>query len=234
MVISSERGDRVADGHDDPRVEANTRLTTTTGAVLFVLLAAEGVTLLSVGSLLSWHAFIGVMLIPIAGLKLATTGRRFVAYYRGDPAFRRKGPPHPILRILGPFVSLLTILLLASGTVLVVGGRAYDNPWRTIHTITFYVWLAAMTVHVLGHILETVRIAPLDWTPRASRVGSGAYRRTVLVAVIVVGVAGGLLVQTKVRSWHHGQRRDRFRAVQVSPSRPGTQHHPATAPTQPH
>ena len=199
---------------DDTRVEGNTRLTAATGAVLFVLLVAEGVTLLSVGSMLSWHAFIGVMLIPLALLKLASTGRRFTGYYTGDPAFVHKGPPHPILRVLGPFVSLLTVLLLASGTILIIGGRAYNNPWRTIHTITFYVWFAAMTVHVLRHIIETVRIAPLDYT-RATPLRRAGVRRSILAGAIVIGLVGGLLIQTKVQSWHH-HRHDQFHASRIS------------------
>ena len=51
---------------DDERVEANTRLTAATGAVLFVVLAAEGATILRVNQLMSWHAFLGVLLIPLA------------------------------------------------------------------------------------------------------------------------------------------------------------------------
>lgn len=84
---SHTRG-RAADG-----VEANARLTGSTAAVLFVLLAAEGVTILRVRPLLSWHVFIGMLLVPPVALKIGTTSYRFVRYYRGSPAYRRKGPP---------------------------------------------------------------------------------------------------------------------------------------------
>ncbi len=184
---------------DDPRVEGNTRLTAATGAVLLGILAAEGVTILSVQSLLSWHAFLGVMLIPIVVVKLVSTSRRFVAYYRGDPAFVRKGPPHPILRILGPFVSLLTIVVLASGVVLIVQGQR--GGWYTVHKASFILWFGAMTVHVLGHVIETVRIAPLDWT-RAAPLRRAGVRRGVLAFAVALGVAGGVLIQSSVRSWH--------------------------------
>ncbi len=193
---------------DDPRVEGNTRLTAATGAVLFVILAAEGVTILSVQRLLTWHAFLGVMLIPLAGLKIASTVRRFVAYYRGDAAFVRKGPPHPILRVLGPVVSLLTIVVLLSGVILIVNGRS--GTWLTVHKASFILWFGAMTVHVLGHIVETVRIAPLDWT-RARGVPRAGVRRAALVGAIVLGIAGGFLIQSSVRSWHHD---DKHRAAQ--------------------
>src|SRR5689334_18557699 len=115
----------------DARVEGNSRLTSATGAVLFVLLAVEGVTILSTRSLLTWHAFFGVMLIPLVALKLFSTAVRFLAYYRGDAAYVAKGPPHIVLRVLGPFVSLLTVIVLASGVILIVDGQR--NAWFTVH-----------------------------------------------------------------------------------------------------
>ena len=54
-------------------------------AVLLVLLAAEGVTILRVHQLLSPHVFIGVVLIPPVLLKVASTTRRFARYYAGAP-----------------------------------------------------------------------------------------------------------------------------------------------------
>ena len=79
----------------DAGVESNARLTGSTAAVLLVLLAAEGVTVLRVGALLTPHVFIGMLLIPPVLLKIGSTGWRFVRYYRGSPAYRRKGPPPP-------------------------------------------------------------------------------------------------------------------------------------------
>src|SRR6516162_11181634 len=92
-----------ATAHDDTAsgVEANARLTGSTAAVLLVLLAAEGVTVLSVHSLLTPHVFIGMLLVPPVLLKVGSTGWRFVRYYRGSGAYRRKGPPPLLLRLLG-------------------------------------------------------------------------------------------------------------------------------------
>ena len=53
--------------------DGNERLTGSAGATLLVLLAAEGLTVLSLGSLLSLHVFLGVMLIPPVALKIAST-----------------------------------------------------------------------------------------------------------------------------------------------------------------
>ena len=62
----------------DPGVESNARLTAATGAVLLVLLAAEGLTLVSLDRFLRWHELIGVLVLPPIVLKLGATGYRFV------------------------------------------------------------------------------------------------------------------------------------------------------------
>ena len=51
----------------------NEQLTSAVASVILVLLAAEGATLLNLRSLLTVHAFVGVPLIPIVVLKLAST-----------------------------------------------------------------------------------------------------------------------------------------------------------------
>ena len=58
--------------------EGNARLTGMTGAVLILLLAAEGATILRIRGLISVHIFFGMLLIPPVLLKLASTGYRFV------------------------------------------------------------------------------------------------------------------------------------------------------------
>jgi hypothetical protein len=70
-----------AERRADAGVAANARLTATNAAVLLVLLAAEGVTILRVRALLTPHVFIGMVLIPPVLLKVASTGWRFARYY---------------------------------------------------------------------------------------------------------------------------------------------------------
>ena len=103
-------------------VAGNSRLTAVTAGVLLVLLAVEGFTLLSLQSLLSWHIFVGMLLVPIVGLKMASTGYRFVRYHTGDRDYVRAGPPAPALRLLGPIVILSTAGLFAGGVPLI-------SPW---------------------------------------------------------------------------------------------------------
>jgi hypothetical protein len=72
--------------------EGNALLTTMTAAVLTVLLAALGVTILDIGGLVTEHMLLGLALIPPVFLKLASTGYRFVRYYSGSGAYTAKGP----------------------------------------------------------------------------------------------------------------------------------------------
>ena len=61
------------------------------GATLIILLAAIGLTILRIHSLLSVHLFVGMLLIPPVLLKMASTGYRFVRYYMGNFRYRKKG-----------------------------------------------------------------------------------------------------------------------------------------------
>ena len=64
-------------------VDGNERLTAATAVVLIVLLAALGVTILSIGGLVWWHVLLGMLLIPPVLLKLGSTGWRFMRFYTG-------------------------------------------------------------------------------------------------------------------------------------------------------
>jgi hypothetical protein len=132
--------------------DGNELLTVQTGALLLVLLAVLGVTIIRIGQLTWLHMFLGLLLIGPVALKIGSTGYRFVRYYSGDPSYRRKGPPPLALRALGPLVVLSTIGVLATGVVLLALGPASRSTWLLIHKVIFFVWLAATSLHVLGHL----------------------------------------------------------------------------------
>jgi hypothetical protein len=185
----------------DP-VESNARLTGGLAAVLFVLLAAEGVTILQIRGLLSEHVFIGMLLVPPVLVKTGSTLYRFARYYLGAPAFREKGPPPALLRLLGPFVVLLTFAVLATGIVLMFVGPSLRSQLLTLHKVSFILWIIAMTVHVLGHLADTAKLAPRDWMRRTRRQVTGAgARQWTIAASIVVGILLGLLLLGRVAPW---------------------------------
>jgi hypothetical protein len=73
-----------------------------TAAVLTVLLAALGITILDIGGLAIEHMLLGLALIPPVLLKRASTGYRLLRYYTGSRAYTAKGPPRLPLRLLAP------------------------------------------------------------------------------------------------------------------------------------
>jgi hypothetical protein len=183
-------------------VESNARLTASTGAVLFVLLAAEGVTILRIQGLLSAHVFIGMLLVPPVLLKMASTSYRFFRYYTGAPPYRHKGAPPFVLRFLGPLVVVLTVVVLASGVALLLAGSTWRSSLLFLHKASFVLWFGAMTVHVLGHLVDTAALAPRDWIGRTRRdvVGTG-LRQWAVVISLVVGVLAGLMLVAHVGPW---------------------------------
>src|SRR6188508_585347 len=102
----------------------NEQLTLAVAALLLLLLAVEGTTLLNVRSLLTVHAFVGMLLIPVIALKAASTGWRFLSYYRGGEEYVKRGPPHVVLRMLvAPVLMLSTFVLFGTGVVLLAGDQ---------------------------------------------------------------------------------------------------------------
>ncbi len=189
--------DRVHDG-----VEFNARLTGSTGVVLFALLAAEGVTILRIRGLLSAHVFIGMLLIPPVMVKTGSTGYRMVRYYRGSPAYRRKGPPPVLLRLLGPFVVVLTVVVLASGVALLLVAPSWRSSLLLLHKASFVLWFGAMIIHVVGHGTETARLASLDWIRRTRQEVAGAgLRQWTIASSLVAGILLGLLLVGHVGRW---------------------------------
>ena len=181
--------------------EGNRRLTASTAVLLLALLAAEGATLISIRPLVSAHVFIGMLLLPPVALKLATTGYRFARYYAGSRTYREAGPPHPLLRLLGPLVVLSTAALFASGVGLVVLGP--ERPAVLgLHQASFAVWLAAMSAHVLGHLLPLPRLAAADWR-REERLPGSSLRRWLLAGSLVAGLILALATVHLAGPWHH-------------------------------
>ncbi|MGB8652664.1 MAG: hypothetical protein WCD35_18600 [Mycobacteriales bacterium] len=183
-------------------VEGNGRLTGTLGVVLLVLLFAEGLTVLDIEGLLTPHVFLGVLVVPPAAAKIATTTYRFARYYARSPEYVRRGPPHPLLRLTGPLLVLSTVVLLASGLWLVAVRRDQADVVLTVHKAGFVVWFGLMTVHVLGHLRDVFALAARDWRPRVpgGRAGRG-LRVAGTLLVLALGVGSAVVVTPQASSW---------------------------------
>ncbi len=170
----------------------NTRLTALTGAVLLLLFAVQGFTLLAIRHFITVHVFVGLLLIGPVCLKIATTVYRFARYYSGDRTYRHEPRPHNAMRIVGPALVVTSVWLLSSGVALAALGRRWDGlPMLLIHQAAFVCWVSMMSLHVLARVWRLPRlIAPeLGVTAgREERVAGGALRWTVLAAGLTAGL----------------------------------------------
>ena len=180
--------------------------------MLIVLLAVLGVTIVRIHSLLSVHLFVGMLLIPPVLLKLSSTGYRFVRYYTGNPRYRAKGPPEWLLRAIAPMVVLSTLVVLVSGVVLLLVGPSARATWLPIHKDSFFVWLAFMTVHVLGHLPSMPRVLRADYARRRDDyferpghdVAGRSGRVLALSSALALGGVLAILVVPEFGPWLHG------------------------------
>ncbi len=200
-------------------VEGNTRLTSATGMVLLALLAVEGVTILSVRQMITLHIFVGVLLLGPVLLKSGSTIYRFVRYYRGASTYRLKGPPPPLLRVIGPLVIASSLALLGTGLALIFVGTSRSDDWLTAHQVCFWIWVVLMTVHVLGHVWAAAVTSRTEL--RAHLKGRAARGRRIrlatLVAALVIGVGAAILLLPTAGSWIHQPPRHHFEQVAPRP-----------------
>lgn len=202
------RADPVVPGSGGPA--GNARLTAWLGVVLLALFLVELVTLLDVRGLVTWHIAVGVLLVPPALVKTATTTWRFAGYYLRRPAYHRAGPPPMVLRVLGPLVVLSTLAVLGSGLALVaLGPDASRAPFLTVlgfrvdaltvHQGTFVVWAVITGLHTLGRLVPAFGILTRRSTRSGTRLPGGMRRAGVLVLTLAAaGVTTGLLLGTAV------------------------------------
>jgi hypothetical protein len=186
--------------------EGNERLTALTGSVLLVLFAIEGFTILSVHQLLTLHFFLGMLLIGPVALKACAVLYRFGRYYTGAAEYRRKGPPAPLLRVVGPLVLITSLAVLGTGVMLAIVGPSGMGIWLFLHRVSFILWFGVMTVHVLAYVWRLPRLISGDLATRAGHLahevlaGRGA-RWLVLTASLLVGLLLAMLTVHRVDLW---------------------------------
>lgn len=174
--------------------EANARLTAATSAVLLVLCCVEvGTVLIGVKSHLTLHVMIGLTVVPPLAVKITSVSWRFIRYYRHDPEYLRKGPPVPLLRILGPALLLATLVLFVSGMTLLLAPSAFGGQHGImfkVHDLSFYVWMLLIVAHLAGHARDLLHLAPRDWGRRTRAAVPGALvRQSIMLAALAAALA---------------------------------------------
>lgn len=166
-----------------------------TAVVLLLLVAAELATVvMGARGHLSLHVVVGLILVPPVLLKIGATTWRMVSYYRGDAAYLENGPPLA-LRILGPFLVVLTFLVLGSGIGLVVVPHSLHSSLLIVHKASFDLWLATFLIHAVAHFKQMIRLAARDLLARTRVFLAGVRsRRLVLGGSVLLGGALALLL----------------------------------------
>jgi hypothetical protein len=184
--------------------DGNEQLTTVTGAILIVLLAVIGFTIPQLRQLISVHLFVGMLLIGPVLLKMASTGYRFMRYYTGESAYRAKGPPELILRLIGPIVVLTTVVVFVTGVVLLFTGPSHRDPWLMLHKVSFIVWVVFMSLHVLGHLPAVGRAVGIGRTGHEQLAGAAPGtmgRRIAIAGALVAGLVLAIVLIPDFAAW---------------------------------
>lgn len=197
------RRDPVLPGTGGPA--GNARLTAWTGFLLLALFTVEVGTVFDLGHFLNWHIVVGMLLVPLALLKTASTGWRILGYYTWNASYRSAGPPPMLLRLLGPWVVLATLATLGSGIALVaLGPTASRTGFLTIsgyhldavgvHKIVAAGWVMVIGLHVAGRLIPALRIVTTSWLG-GPHIPGGISRLTVIVTTLVIAafIAGFVL-----------------------------------------
>ncbi|MGZ4670602.1 MAG: hypothetical protein ACXVX3_18895 [Blastococcus sp.] len=197
----------------------NAQLTAWTGLLLLALIVVELVTLIDVRGMLSWHVVVGVLLVAVAVLKIASTSWRFLRYYTGHRPYKQAGPPPTLLRILGPLVIVATVGVLGSGLWLIaVGADSGRNALFTIlgqridllsiHQGMFIVFAVVAGLHVLARLVPAVTVTTgrIQREDGAGRLRGWAPRLAILTATLVAGALAAALILPAASSWQNERR----------------------------
>jgi hypothetical protein len=152
-------------------------------------------------------------------LKAASVIYRFARYYTGSEPYRRKGPPAPLLRLIGPIIVLLTACVFGSGVMLAVTGPSYGyggpSGWLVVHRISFFAWIFFIVMHVVAYVPRLPRLLgaeargvalPEGGTGRNARramevLGGRGTRLALLLASLLAGLVIALLTVHLAGKW---------------------------------
>lgn len=187
-----------------PSVAGNERIIALTGTVLLLLILLELVITVKLRALLSIHIFVGVLLTFPLFVKIGSTGYRFLSYYTGIPAFVRKGPPRPVMRLLAPFLLIASLGLMSSGILLTLLGPGHPlSVWvLRLHALSVICWLPLLAIHVGAYIWRLPRQISADWRKHAHRFVPGrGWRYGINSMALLAGVGAALLLLPYTASW---------------------------------
>ena len=174
-------------------VERNARLTVDAALVLLILFAIQIATvIIGVRTHLSLHVLIGLILVPPLLIKISAVSWRFLQYYGHNEEYRRRGAPPPLLRLLGPVLVVVTLVLVGTGIAQFLAPNEFNGPRGAIydaHVASFVIWVPLVLTRVVRHAKDVRRLARRDLRRVTREAVPGA---TVRQAIVLTGLAVGL------------------------------------------
>lgn len=180
----------------------NERLTAFAGAILLVLIVIELAITANLHALISFHIFIGVLLAGPLMVKMSSVGYRFFRFYTGHPAFLEKGAPNVWLRLLAPFLIVVTLLVFISGFALALVGPLHIGLLLKIHAVSVALWLPLLAVHVYAHVRRVPRLIASDWRSERHIPGRSSRLGVNVLGLILGGIAAVIVIPISA-PWRH-------------------------------
>jgi len=189
------------------------RFRTPVTAIVFQALVASALILTgSYGQLLDWVVFADWIFFGTTALTLVVFRRRDAVTGVADSGYR--APFYPLSVALFVLAALYVVFgSIASnpgnalrGVALLVAGPP-SHSLIFFHKLSFFVWVGAMTVHVLGHLLELPKLALPDWRRRGGREAAlaGAGMRIALLGTsLLAGLVLALATISVASPWLNG------------------------------
>lgn len=183
-------------------VMGNERLTALAGLVLLVLIVAELVTTPNLRDWMSAHIFVGLLLVGPLAVKLGSTGYRFLRYYTGNPAYRRRGPPRLALRLLAPLLVAASVVLVGSGIGLLLTGPSRPGPVLALHALSAMIWLPLIAVHTFAYVWRAPRLSAQDWREDSGAPAPGrGLRLAVNLGALLAVLVAAFFMYPLAASW---------------------------------
>jgi hypothetical protein len=98
-----------------------------------------------------------------------------------------------LLRAIGPVIGVSTVIVFATGVVLLFNGPTGRSTLVLLHKVSFIVWVAFMAVHVifhlpnLSHSLRAVRLGAAASGQPVTAASSGRAGRWIALSGAIVG-----------------------------------------------
>ena len=180
----------------------NARLTAAVGLLVLVPVAVEGATiLLGVHTFMSVHVFVGLALLPVVLLKLASTGWRFVRYYTRSHPYVVQGPPQIAMRLIAPLFVAATLVLFGSGVAMgFLHGQSLQVA-RSLHGPASVIWLGLLGLHVLVYLRRALSTVEEALPARRKPVRGTILRVCALAAAVICGLALGVATVPAQHRW---------------------------------